>query len=151
MSKNENNALAGMTGQDVKEFLDKVENIQDALIIKGMEFLNGTKREKSFDTSHKYWRDDWHFSYASSDDKAYCIVYEETWKGETDYTDYYIPYRAIDDMDGAVASYFEEKARREERVRQRKLAEEQAMAQKKEQEEYEEYLRLKKKFKSQPQ
>jgi len=149
MSNNEKNALTGMTGQDVKEFLDKVENIQDALIIKGMEFLNRIKQGKGFDTSHKFWRDDWHFSYAGSNDEAYCIVYEETWKGETDYTDYYIPYQAINNMDGAVASYFEEKARQEERARRKKLAEEQAVAQKKEQEEYEEYLRLKEKFESQ--
>ena len=54
-------------------------------------------------------------------------------------------------MDGAVASYFEEKAKQEEKARQNKLAEEQAMARKKEQEEYEEYLRLKEKFGSQPQ
>ena len=151
MDKDEKNALAGMTGQDVKEFLDKVENIQDALIIKGMEFLNRTKQGKGFDTSHKFWRDDWHFSYADSNDEAYCIVHEEFWKGETDYTDYYIPYRAIDDMDGAVAAYFEEEARLEEKARQDKLAEEQEMAQKKEQEEYEEYLRLKEKFGGQPQ
>ena len=146
MFDDKNNALAGMSAEDVLNFITKASSIQDALIIKGMEFLNRTKQGKGFDTSHKYWRDDWHFSYASSNDKAYCIVYEEYWKGEADYTDYYIPYQAINDMDGAVADFLEQKAREEERTRQKKLAEEQAMAQKKEQEEYEEYLRLKEKF-----
>ena len=49
-------------------------------------------------------------------------------------------------MDEAVVAYFKEKAIQEERAWQRKLAEGQAIAQKKEQEEYEEYLRLKEKF-----
>ncbi len=54
------------------------------------------------------------------------------------------------DMDGAVADFLEQKARQEERARQNKLAEEQAIAQKKEQEEYAEYLWLKEKLRSQP-
>ena len=138
-------ALEGMTAQDVRDFLAKVRDVQDTLIIIGMEFLNRTG-QGNYDAIRSYWRDDWHFSYADSDDEAYCIVYEETWQGETDYTDYYIPYQALDDMDGAVADFLKEKAQKEEEARQKKLAEEQAREENEKQAEYEEYLRLKEKF-----
>ncbi len=144
MSDNEKNALAGMTSEDVARFLTQASDIQDALIKLGMEFVEKTGQGNIFGMGNF---DSWRFGdkegYLTG---AYEIIYEWYCRGETENVPFCIPYHAIDDMDGAVKAYFEEKARQEERARQNKLAEEQAMAQKKEQEEYDEYLRLREKF-----
>lgn len=146
MNKDENNALAGMTTEDVLNFLTKASSIQEALIKLGMEFVEKTGQGNYGRGSFDSWRFEDKEGYLAG---TYSIVYEWYCSGETEEESFDIPYRVIDDMDGAVAAYFEKKAKQEERARQKKLAEEQAMAQKKEQEEYEEYLRLKEKFKNQ--
>ena len=146
MNKDEKNALAGMTAKDVARFLTQARDIQEALIKLGIEFIEKTGQGNYGRGSFDYWHFDDTEGYL---DGTYVIVYEWYCCGETEEEPYNIPFRVIDDMDGAVAAYFEEKARQEEKAQQDKLVKEQAIAQKKEQEEYEEYLRLKEKFKSQ--
>ena len=144
MNEDKKNALAGMTSEDVSNFLAKASNIQDALIALGIEFIKRTKRNTIGMEDFTSWR------FEDNDVRAgaYSIIYEWYCCGEYDNEPFCIPYRVIDDMDGAVEAYFEEKAIQEEKARQKKFAEELAAAEQKKQAEYEEYLRLKEKFES---
>lgn len=144
MNNNEKNILDGMTAEDILNFLDKATDVQYDLIKLGIEFIKRTKQNDicGMEDNLFNWRFDGHENRLTG---TYLIVYEWYCRGEIEDVPFHIPYLAIDDMDKAVAEYFEEKARQEERARQRKLAEEQE----KEQVEYEEYLRLKEKFESQ--
>lgn len=155
MFDDENNALAGMTAKDVIRFLTKASNVQDALIKLGIEFIEKTGQDNvSCMNGYDSWRfedEDGFVDSTSELGDTYEIVREWFSRGETEHIPYYIPYRVINDMDKAVAIYLEEKARKKEEAERRKLAEEQAIAKEKEQAEYEEYLRLKEKFESQPQ
>ena len=136
---NKKNILYGKTAEEVSAFLVEASNVQDALIELGIEFIKRTKQNTIGMEDFNSWsfQDN-----EARDGSFYAIVYCYYCKGEYDKDTYCIPYRAIDDMDGAVKAYFEEKAIQEEKIRQRKLSEQQE----KEQAEYEEYLRLKEKF-----
>lgn len=138
---NKKDILSGKTAEEVSAFLAKASNVQDALIELGIEFIKRTKQN----TIGMEDFDSWRFQdNEARDGSFYAIVYCYYCKGEYDEDTFCIPYRAIDDMDGAVEAYFEEKAKQEENAFQRKLAEHQE----KEQAEYEEYLRLKEKFRN---
>lgn len=143
MNEDKKNVLAGMTADEVSAFLAKASNVQDALIELGIEFIKRTKQNTLGMEDFDSWRFE---DNEAQNGLSYAIVYSWYCMGEYDDTTFCIPYRAIDDMDGAVAEYFEEKTRQEEKAKQKKFTEELAAAQEKEQAEYEEYLRLKEKF-----
>lgn len=133
--------LDNMTPLQIKSEIIYAEKLKDALIEVGKEFI---KRIKAKENKVWIYQDTWRFGDDDEDYKndTYLIINEYYSMGATDETQYIIPYRAINDMDGAVEEYFKEKARKEEETRQKKLNE----IKKKEQEEYNEYLRLKGKY-----
>lgn len=135
--------LDNMTPLQIKNEIIYAEELKEALIEVGKEFI---KRIKAKENKVWIYQDTWHFGNEDEDYKndTYLIINEWYSMGETSDTPYYIPYCAINDMDGAVEEYFKEKARKEEETRQKKLNE----IKKKEQEEYNEYLRLKGKYES---
>ena len=133
--------LDNMTPLQIKSEIIYAEKLKDALIEVGKGFI---KRIKEKENKAWIYQDTWRFGNEDEDYKndTYLIINEWYSMGATDETQYIIPYRAINDMDGAVEEYFKEKARKEEETRQEKLNE----IKKKEQEEYNEYLRLKGKY-----
>lgn len=133
--------LDNMTPLQIKCEIINAEKLKDALIEVGKGFI---KRIKAKENKVWIYQDTWRFGDEDEDYKndTYLIINEYYSMGETDETQYIIPYRAINDMDGAVEEYFKEKARKEEKAQQEKLNE----IKKKEQEEYNEYLRLKGKY-----
>lgn len=135
--------LDNMTPLQIKNELIYAEKLKDALIEVGKGFI---KRIKAKENKVWIYQDTWRFGDEEEDYKndTYLIINEWYSMGETDDTPYLIPYRAINDMDGAVEEYFKEKARKEEEARQ----EEFDRIKQKEQEEYNEYLRLKGKYES---
>ena len=135
--------LDNMTPLQIKSKIIHAEKLKDALVEVGKEFINRvTKKEKN------NWirQDTWRFENVDYENDSYLIIDEWYSLGATSEIPYSIPYRAINDMDGAVEEYLKEKARKEEEVRQKAQQEKFNEITKKEQEEYDEYLRLKAKF-----
>lgn len=131
--------LDNMTPLQVKNEIIYAEKLKDALIEVGKGFI---KRIKAKENEVWIYQDSWRFDDEDYENDTYVIINEWYSMGETDDTPYTIPYRAVNDMDGAVEDYFKEKARKEEEARQKKLNE----IKKKEQEEINTYLRLKRKY-----
>ena len=127
--------LDNMTPLQIKNEIIYAEELKEALIEVGKEFI---KRIKAKENKVWIYQDTWRFGNEDEDYKndTYLIINEWYSMGETNEVQYIIPYCAINDMDGAVEDYFKEKAQQE------KLNE----IKKKEQEEYDEYLRLKTKY-----
>lgn len=145
MSETVENVLVGMTAKDAKALLMRAEAVKTALINVAKEFIKKTQKGSN------YWVDtssdaSWRLEEADCKNDTYLVVYEWYCKGDTEDVDYYIPYRAIDDMDGTVKDFLEAKAREEEEARQQALADAQLKEAAAEQAEYEEFLRLKKKY-----
>lgn len=135
--------LDNMTPLQIKSKIIYTEKLKDALIEVGKEFIKRvTKKEKN------NWirQDTWRFENVDYENDSYLIIDEWYSLGATDEIPYSIPYRAINDMDGAVEEYFKEKARKEEEARQKAQQKKLNEITKKEQEEYDEYLHLKAKF-----
>lgn len=133
--------LDNMTPLQIKSEIIYAEKLKDALIEVGKKFI---KRIKAKENEVWVYQDTWRFGNEDEDYKndTYLIINEWYSMGETNNTPYIIPYRAVNDMDRAVEEYFKEKARKEEKAQQ----EEFDRIKKKEQEEYNEYLRLKGKY-----
>lgn len=145
MSETVENLLAGMTAKDAKEILVRAESVKTVLINVAKEFIKKTNNGNDYwtDTSSD---DSWRFEEADCKNDTYLVVYEWYSMGDTEDIEYYIPYRAIDDMDGTVKDFLEAKAKKEEEARQQVLADAQLKEAAAEQTEYEEFLRLKKKY-----
>ena len=133
-------------------FFKKTEDVKQALVEVGREFLTRIyKDSKTYNhtlgwaSSQHSWRFDDDEDADFYDDK-YIIIYDWYCGGDSEDVPYLIPYRAIKDMDGAVAEYWEEQAIKAEKARLKKLEETKATEALKNKEEYEEYLRLKAKF-----
>lgn len=135
--------LDNMTPLQIKSEIIYAEKLKDALIEVGEEFIKRIKKKEN-----KTWiyQGTWRFEDEDYENDAYLIIDEWYSMGETSETPYIIPYRAVNDMDGAVEEYFKEKARKEEEARQKAEQEKLNEIKKKEQEEYNEYLRLKGKY-----
>ena len=133
--------LDNMTPLQIKSEIIYAEKLKDALIEVGKKFI---KRIKAKENEVWVYQDTWRVGNEDEDYKndTYLIINEWYSMGETNNTPYIIPYRAVNDMDRAVEEYFKEKARKEEKAQQ----EEFDRIKKKEQEEYNEYLRLKGKY-----
>ena len=108
--------LGNMTPLQIKSEIIHAEELKDALIKVGEEFIRRIKEKEN-----KPWirQDTWRFDDEDYENDTYVIINEWYSMGETDETPYVIPYRAINDMDGAVEEYFKEKARKEEEARKK--------------------------------
>jgi len=135
--------LDKMTPLHIKSEIIYAEKLKDALIEVGEEFVRRIKEKENKPWIHQ---DTWRFDDEDYENDTYVIINEWYSMGETSDTQYIIPYRAINDMDGAVEEYFKEKARKEEEAHQKAEQEKLNEIKKKEQEEYNEYLRLKGKY-----
>ena len=133
--------LDEMTPLQIKNEIIYAEKLKDALIEVGKEFI---KRIKAKENEVWIYQDTWRFGNEDEDYKndTYLIINEWYSMGETNNTPYFIPYRAINDMDGAVEDYFKEKAR--QKAQQEEL--DRIKKKEKEQEEYNKYLQLKRKY-----